>query len=347
MKIISIVGTRPQFLKLAPLHKAFIKSNINHQIIHSGQHYDKEMSEQLFHCLELPEPHHLLSLKGSSPIQKFSEMIVAMENILIADKPNKLLVYGDCDTTLAGALVAKKLKIPLIHIESGMRSYNGDMPEEQNRVMVDHISDMLICSTQDSVENAKKENIKTPIHFVGNLQLDLLQLCLESYNNTQILDENNLEENKFALLTIHREYNTTPDALAQLFNHLSKVNTKVFFPIHPRTKNVIEKNGIELPQNLIIVKPVNYLDMTILERYCQFIITDSGGVQPEAWYLRKKCIVMRSETEWIEPLQNNNNILYDFKTPLNEFISDFLQKEITEKNYSENASENIVKLFSN
>jgi UDP-GlcNAc3NAcA epimerase len=342
MKIISLVGTRPQFLKLAPLSKQFIQNKINHKIIHSGQHYDKEMSDDLFKTLEINEPDYLLKKNGNTQIEFLSNMMINIEKILLDEMPDKLIVFGDCDTTIAGALVAKKLKIYLIHIEAGMRSYNMDMPEEINRVLTDHISDLLLCSTIDSIKNLEKENIKKNIFFVGNLQLDLISYCCQTYNNKGILYTNNIETNNFVLLTIHREYNTNCKTLTYIMDELKKLNSFIIFPIHPRTMNIINEFNIKIPDNLKLIKPVNYLDMTILERNCKYIITDSGGIQPEAWFLKKKCIIMRSETEWIEPLENNNNILYDYETPLNEFIKNFLEINIKNVEISTNASINII-----
>ena len=339
MKIISIVGTRPQFLKLAPLSKKFEEYKIGHKVIHTGQHYDKEMSDNLFKVLNINEPDYLLCKEGNTSIQSLGNMMNKIEEICLIEKPDKLIVFGDCDSTIAGAIVAKKLKIYLIHIEAGMRSYNKDMPEEVNRLMTDHISDLLLCSTQDSVDKLKQENIKDNVHYVGNLQLELLKNVCDTYNDTTILNKNNLIKNNFALMTIHREYNTNKKMLDKIFLELQKLDTDVVFPIHPRTKNIVNTNNINIPKNLKLIIPVDYLNMTILERNCKFIITDSGGVQPEAWFLGKKCIVMRSETEWIEPLKNNNNILYDYKTPLNNFIDNFLKIKIENININCNVSD--------
>jgi UDP-GlcNAc3NAcA epimerase len=323
MNFFFIVGTRPQFLKLAPLSKLLLSKNINHIIVHSGQHYDSEMSDDIFISLNIKKPDYMIDSEGTTPIQKLSSMLFKLEEICVKENPDKIVVFGDCDTTIAGALVAKKLKKYLVHIEAGMRSYNKDMPEEQNRIITDHLSDLLLCSTEDSLEKLAKENICINVHFVGNLQIDLLRMCIENYNKRDILEKNNILENDFILLTIHREYNTNKEALSKIFEQLNRINKKIIFPVHPRTKNVISQNSINIPENITLIKPVNYLDMTVLERYCYMIITDSGGVQPEAWYLGKKCVILRSETEWIEPLKNNNNILYDFITPLNEFIENF------------------------
>ena len=343
MKILTVVGTRPQFLKLAPLSKKFSENKINHIVVHTGQHYDKEMSDDLFKALNIKEPDYLLEKNGSTSIQSLGNMMNEIEKICLIEKPDKLIVFGDCDSTIAGAIVAKKLKIYLIHIEAGMRSYNKDMPEEINRLMTDHISDLLLCSTQDSVDKLKQENITKNVHYVGNLQLELLNRVCEKYNDKSILTKNNLIENNFALMTIHREYNTNESMLKKIFFELSKINIDILFPIHPRTKNIVINSNIDIPKNLKLVKPVNYLNMTILEKTCKFIITDSGGVQPEAWFLGKKCIIMRSETEWIEPLRNNNNILYDYKTPLNKFIKEFLKVQIEDIEIDYNVSFNILK----
>jgi len=345
MKILTVVGTRPQFLKLAPLSKKFNEKNVSHIVVHTGQHYDKEMSDDLFKALNIKEPDYLLEKNGSTSIQSLGNMMNEIEKICLKEKPDKLIVFGDCDSTIAGAIVARKLKIYLIHIEAGMRSYNKDMPEEVNRLMTDHISDLLLCSTQDSVDKLKQENVKENVHYVGNLQLELLKNVCDTYNDKSILSENKLIENSFALMTIHREYNTNEKMLKKIFLELKHLDTDIVFPIHPRTKNIIERKNIDIPKNLKLIKPVDYLNMTILERNCKFIITDSGGVQPEAWYLGKKCIIMRSETEWIEPLKNNNNILYDYKTPLNKFIEEFLKIEIDKINLFYNASEIIFSIM--
>lgn len=344
MKLLSIVGTRPQFLKLAPIIRTFNENNIEHIIVHSGQHYDKEMSSEIFEILNLAEPHYLLQKQGKTGIQSVSNMMIKIEEICLVEKPDKIIVFGDCDTTIAGALVSKKLKIYLIHIEAGMRSYNKDMPEEINRLITDHVSDLLLCSTQDSVQKLKKENITKNVYYVGNLQLELLNQCMKNYNNKNILNNNNLQKNNFVLLTIHREYNTNKNMIIKILSELKSLDIDIIFPIHPRTKNIIDDHNIQIPNNIKLIKPVNYLDMTILERYCKYIITDSGGVQPEAWFLKKKCIIMRNETEWIEPLNNNNNILYDYKTQLNEFIKNFLNLKIKDVIIECNISQKIYEL---
>ena len=348
MKIISIVGTRPQFLKMIPLSIQFEKiSNIESVIIHSGQHYDNNMSSDLFNSLDIKMPKYILKRKGHTAIENLTNMMLGIEKIVHNEKPNIIIVFGDCDTTTAGALVANKNNIFLIHIESGMRSYNKKMPEEINRIIVDNISDLLLCSTKDSLEKLKIENINTPSFFIGNLQLDLLNIVIQKYNNISILNKLDLTKNNYVLLTIHRAYNTNKKKIKEIFENLENIHDKIVFPIHPRTKLVLKNENISIPNNIILISPVNYIDMIALEQYSKYIITDSGGIQPEAYFLEKKCIIMRTETEWIEPIKNNNNILYDYKTPLNKFIDKFLKVRVTKKCSKNNASCNIVNIINN
>ena len=347
IKIISIVGTRPQFLKLAPLCRQ-IKNfpQIIHVIIHTGQHYDDEMSKDLFETLDITKPNYLLNINNGTHAEITGKMMIEIEKILITENPNFVLVYGDCDTTLAGALVAKKLEIKLVHVESGLRSFNKSMPEEINRVVTDHLSDILLCPTYYAIQNLKKVNITNNVYYVGNLQLELLKMCLENYHNISILTNNNLTNN-YILLTIHRHYNTTIEKIKQIFYELSHIETKIIFPIHPRTKKLINDNNITIPNNIKLINPVNYLDMVILQKNCQYIITDSGGIQPEAWYLGKKCIVLRNETEWLDEINNNNNKLFNISTDTNiiKFINDFLSEKSKDYVYDGSASLKILEIL--
>ncbi len=348
MKIISIVGTRPQFLKMIALSIEFDKqSNIDSKIIHSGQHYDSNMSSDIFTSLNIKQPDYILERKGNTLIENLTNMMIGIENIVLKENPDIIIVFGDCDTTTAGALVANKNNIFLIHIEAGMRSYNKKMPEEINRLITDNISNLLLCSTQDSLDKLKNENIKTNAYFVGNLQIDLLDTVSKKIINLSFLNNLNVEKDNYVLMTIHRAYNTNKTALSNIFSHLKNLNYKIIFPIHPRTKNIIKKENISIPENIQLIDPVNYINMILLQKFSKFIITDSGGVQPEAYFLKKKCIVLRSETEWIEPIKNKNNILFDYKTPLNKFIEDFLKVNVIKEYTKIKASENIVNIINN
>jgi len=348
MKIISIVGTRPQFLKMIPLSMEFEKhSNIESIIIHSGQHYDSNMSADIFTSLNVKQPDYILKREGDTLIQNLTNMMIGIENVVLKEKPNIIIVFGDCDTTTAGALVANKNNIFLIHIEAGMRSYNRKMPEEINRLITDNISDLLLCSTSDSLSKLKNENINTNAFYVGNLQIDLLDIISKKNHNPIFLQQINVQKNNYVLMTIHRAYNTNKTSLHKIFSQLKLLKFKIIFPIHPRTKNVIEKENISIPENIQLIEPVNYINMCVLQKFSKFIITDSGGIQPEAYFLKKKCIVLRSETEWIEPIKNKNNILFDYKTLLNKFIEDFLKVKVIKDYTKINASENIVNIINN
>ena len=347
MKIISIVGTRPQFLKLTPLIKEFKNHpHIIHKILHTGQHMDKEMSDDIFKLLELEQPDYNLNINCKSHGELTGLMLIEIEKILIEEQPKYVLVYGDCDTTLAGAIAAVKLHIKCVHIESGLRSYNKNMPEEINRIMVDHVADILCCPTEYAKDNLIKEGIKDNIFITGNLQIDLLKDIIGKYNRLDILNKNNLDVNNFILLTIHRDYNTNENSLIIIFNQLEKLNLKIFFPVHPRTRKIIINSKISVPKNIILDKPVNYLDMTILERHCKYIITDSGGIQAEAFYLKKKCFTIRTETEWIDTLENNWNQLVDINEIYDTIKNNDYDKNKTVINNDElNCSLNIFNLM--
>ena len=291
-KFISIVGTRPQFLKIAPLCYEFKNTNHEHSIIHSGQHYDKELSEQLFKILDIPTPKYHLKRDHSSSIHFFTSLMNELERILTKENPDYVIVYGDCDTTFAGAFVSQKLGIQLIHIEAGMRSYNKTMPEEINRILTDNISNILLCTTKDSVENLKKENIINNVFLVGNLQLDLLKLTIEKKMST--VPSFNFEIKNYVLLTIHRNYNTTLEALTKIFKSLSLLKTDIIFPLHPRTRKIITDNILVIPPNIKLIKPVSYFEMVSLLQKSSYVITDSGGLQPECWFLNKRCIILRN-----------------------------------------------------
>lgn len=345
MKIVSIVGTRPQFLKLAPLANKFKTSSIEHIIVHSGQHYDENMFNNIFTSLNMDQPDYIFNRSNDTKITTITKMMLDIEQVLLKEKPNKVIVFGDCDTTLAGALVANKLNIYLIHIEAGMRSFNKSMPEEINRILVDHISDLLLCTTNSSLTNLKNENITNNIHCIGNLQLELFDQVKGFYHNISILDNNKLEKNNYVLLTIHREYNTNKTQLNNIFSQLKEIKDRIVFPIHPRTKCIIKLNNIIIPNNIKLIEPVNYLDMNILIQYCKYIITDSGGIQPEAWYIGKICIIMRTETEWVDLLTNNTLFLYDYYTPLNVFIEKCLLLKPSNNIIKNNPSDMILELI--
>tara|TARA_Y100000389_G_scaffold196354_1_gene229167 strand:+ start:5496 stop:6548 length:1053 start_codon:yes stop_codon:yes gene_type:complete len=348
MKLISIVGTRPQFLKLAPLSETFSNNNVDHKIIHTGQHYNFELSDEIFETLNIKKPEYHINLKDAAGVFRFTLMMNKITEIFKEEKPDKVIVYGDCDTTLAGALVAKIMKIHLVHIESGMRSYNKNMPEEINRIATDHISDILLCSSNDAKKYLHSENIKKNIHYVGNLQIELCEKISNMNNNNKLLlNKYDIDENNYVFLTLHRDYNTNETQITYILNMLSELDINIIFPIHPRTQKVIDNKRIKVPSNIKIIPPVDFITSVILQKFSKYIISDSGGIQNEAWFLDKKCIVMRTETEWMEAIDAKNNILYDYSTPLEKFIKKFLLVKSEKFNFNEKPSINILNILCN
>ncbi len=313
MKIITIVGTRPQFLKMVLLSQEFKKyTEIQEIIIHTGQHFDKNMSTIFFDTFNLQKPHFHLNINGKKTHAEVTGFLLSeIEKILIQEKPDYVLVYGDCNTTLSGALAAVKLNIPIIHVESGCRSFDRKMPEEVNRILVDHISTILFCPTLSAIENLKKEGIQKNVYLVGDLMIDLLRSKKQDIINisNQILKKYNLQYKNYYLMTLHRQSNTLTNKLKYIFKELKKLDKEIVFPLHPRTKNVINENKIQIPKNINIIKPVDYLIMMVLTFNAHKVITDSGGLQKEAYELNTPCITLRDTTEWKETIDNGMNKL--------------------------------------
>ncbi len=313
MKIVSIVGARPQFIKLAPLSAELRKAEIEEIILHTGQHYDENMNEIFFKELEIPEPDHNLGIGSGLHGEQTGRMLIEIEKILIIEKPDIVIVYGDTNSTLAGALAAKKLHMFLAHVEAGLRSFNKEIPEEINRIVADHLSDILFCPTETAMENLKNEGISKGVYLVGDIMFDaLLHFVRIAQKKSRILEILNLKLKDYYLLTIHRAENA--DNLERLENILSALGESeknIVFPIHPRTKNRIREFGLGnyLNPNIKVIDPVGYLDMLELERNAYAILTDSGGVQKEAFWLRVPCITLREETEWIETVKYGWNTL--------------------------------------
>ena len=307
MKIISVVGARPQFIKVQPILKAFRKTSVQHRLIHTGQHYDYELSKIFFDELNIPRPHYHLNIKPD-PSGQTAEILLKLDKILSKERPDIVLVYGDTTSTLAGALAAAQLNIPVAHIEAGLRSYRFDMPEERNRVLVDHIARFHFCPTQTAVKNLKKENIHKPF-LVGDVMLDILKKELPR-TGSKILRKLNLAPRTYYLLTIHRQENAdSPARLKTILYALSSLKETVIFPVHPRTHKSLLKLKNRNFKNIRFIKPVSYSGMLALEKSAKKILTDSGGVQKEAYFLKVPCVTLRKETEWVETLDGNWNIL--------------------------------------
>jgi len=310
MKIASIVGARPQFIKAAPLSRE-IRKDHDEVLIHTGQHYDYEMSKIFFDELGIPKSDYNLGVGSGTHGYQTGEMLKKLEDVLIKENPDITLVYGDTNSTLAGALASVKLHIKLGHIEAGLRSYDKNMPEEINRVLTDHISDLLFCPTKVSVENLKKEGIKNGVYLVGDVMYDSLIYNIKiAEKKSEILKKLGINKKEYLLLTIHRAENTDNiENLIKILDSLSKIEEKVIFPVHPRTRNVIEKYKIEISDNIVLIEPLSYLDFIKLEKYAKKILTDSGGMQKEAYILKVPCITLRDRTEWIETIEDGRNIL--------------------------------------
>ncbi|MFQ5698642.1 MAG: non-hydrolyzing UDP-N-acetylglucosamine 2-epimerase [Myxococcota bacterium] len=313
MKVATIVGARPQFIKAAPVSRALAEGHHEEVLIHTGQHYDTDMSDVFFAELPIPTPSVNLEVGSSTPGRQTGEILIRVEEVLAAavPRPDWVLVYGDTNSTLGGALAARKCGISLAHIEAGLRSFNPAMPEEHNRVLVDHCSQRLFCPTRTAVENLAAEGIATGVHQVGDTMLDaVLQFSDLARERSTILRRLGLERGGYLLATIHRNYNTDdPGALARLVGALESLGEAVVFPVHPRTRKELEKLPAFSPRNLRPIEPVAYLDMLELEAHARGILTDSGGMQKEAFFLGVPCVTLRPETEWVETVASGWNTL--------------------------------------
>lgn len=310
MKIITIIGARPQFIKAASFSRA-CKGKLEEIIIHTGQHYDKNMSDIFFDELEIPKPKYNLEVGSGNHGKQTGTMMVEIEKIVEQENPDAILVYGDTNSTLAGALVGSKLLIPVYHIEAGLRSYNKNMPEEQNRILTDHISELLLCPTETAVKNLRKEGIVKNVYNTGDIMYDaVLHNCILAESKSKILEELKLKPKEYILSTIHRAENTNSrERLMEIIYGLNASEENIILPLHPRTVEYLKKYNLELNKNIQIIEPIGYLDMLLLEKNAKKIVTDSGGVQKEAYFLNIPCITMRDETEWIETVEYGWNTL--------------------------------------
>ena len=310
MKIAQVVGARPQFIKLAPLSR-LVREKHEEIIIHSGQHYDIQMNDVFFQDMLIPAPDYNLDVGSGTQAQQTAEILEALEPVLIEEKPDWVLVYGDTNTTLAGALAATKLGLKTAHIEAGLRSFNRSMPEELNRIVADHLSDLLFCPTDAAMNNIAKEGLAERAYLVGDIMTDSLKLGLElAKDNSDILNELTLNPGTFLLLTLHRPYNVDdPKLLSLILSGLNSLNKLIVFPVHPRTRNILCQIEPEKFNNIRFIEPLSYLDFLTLMQASEMILTDSGGIQKEAYIIGKLCITLRPETEWIETVKTGWNIL--------------------------------------
>lgn len=316
MKVVSIVGARPQFIKAAPVSRALRESGHEEILIHTGQHYDYGMSQVFFEELSIPEPDANLGVGSGSHGAQTGQMLMRLEDVMLAQKPDWVIVYGDTNSTLAGALAACKLQIPLAHVEAGLRSFNRKMPEEHNRVLTDHCSDLLLCPTETAIDNLAREGITSGVSLVGDVMYDaMLQFAVVARTRSTILRDLSLKPKGYLLATLHRPYTTdVPENLLNVLSAFLELDTPVIFPVHPRTRQRIsELNGaIDFGHRsckVRIIEPTSYLDMLVLEENADIILTDSGGMQKEAYFLGVPCVTLRSETEWVETVASGWNVL--------------------------------------
>lgn len=333
MKIVTVVGARPQFIKAAVVSRAIAqKSNIHEVIVHTGQHYDNNMSEIFFDEMQIPKPAYNLAVKEKLHGAMTAKMLCGIEEVLMSEKPDIVLVYGDTNSTLAASLAASKLHIAIAHVEAGLRSFNMQMPEEINRVLTDRVSTFLFCPTPQAVDNLKHEGFSHRVYLTGDVMYDAM-LFYFSRSNDAIIERLQLQSKKFILATIHRAENTNDlqhlTSIVQALNELNEDQT-VIVPLHPRTAKLI--HHLNVKPNFTIIEPVGYLDMLQLLNHCSLVITDSGGLQKEAYWFKKFCIVLREQTEWVELQQNGFCELVGSDTKkITDIAKKFLQKKFVDK----------------
>lgn len=317
MKIVTVVGARPQFVKAAVLRRAFVASGIHEILVHSGQHYDDNMSSVFFDEMRIKKPEYSLSLEKRSHGGMTAEILEKFEKILLDEKPEWCLVYGDTNSTIAGALAAAKLHIPICHVEAGLRSFNKAMPEEINRVLTDHVSNLLFCPTHEAVRNLNNEGITSGVHLVGDIMFDAVKDFSESDGAGKLVAGLLKRDvgKRLATMTLHRQENTqSKEKLQELISYAQTFlkDYQIVFPMHPNTANKVKEYGISC-EALNVIAPQSYLVMQSMLNTSDLIITDSGGVQKEAYFHGVRCVTMRDETEWVETIAHGWNRLW--KTP--------------------------------
>lgn len=314
MKILSIVGARPQFVKAAPLSKA-IRREHTEILVHTGQHYDDAMSRVFFDGLDLPEPDVNLGVGSGSHADQTARMLVGIERLIQDHQPDSVLVYGDTNSTLAGAVAASKLNVPLAHVEAGLRSFNRSMPEEVNRILTDRVSTLLLCPTRTAVDNLRAEGIADGVHLVGDVMFDAAAWAAKrADSHSDVVDRLGLTRGAFLLATVHRASNTDDASnLAQIVEAFIEQASTLVWPVHPRSRKTLAVHGLlsrlESASHVKLIDPVGYLDFVALTMHAARVLTDSGGVQKEACFHRTPCITLREETEWVETVRGGWNHL--------------------------------------
>ncbi len=314
MKIVSVIGARPQVIKYAPLSKELRK---NHQdvLVHTGQHYDYNMNKVFFDQLDILEPNYNLGVGSGTHAYQTSEMLKGIEDILTKENPDIVMVFGDTNSTIAGALAASKLHIKTAHVEAGLRSFDKSMPEEINRILTDHCSDYLFCPTQTAVNNLKREGVTEGVHLTGDVMVDALNYNKEIAERSKILDDLGLTSKQYMVVTLHREGNTNIrqnlEDIDSALIELASQGLILVFPVHPRTEKLLKTYGLydQLNEKIKLIQPLGYFEFLKLLNHADKVLTDSGGVQKEAYILKIPCITLRENTEWIETIEDGWNIL--------------------------------------
>jgi UDP-GlcNAc3NAcA epimerase len=343
-KVVTIVGARPQFIKAATLSRWFKNhQDVKEVMIHTGQHYDDKMSQIFFDELHIPRPAYSLNINGGKHGAMTGRMLGVLEEILVKENPDAVLVYGDTNSTLAGALAASKLHIPVVHVEAGLRSFNREMPEEVNRVLTDHVASLLLCPTRTAVSLLAREGITTGVTHIGDVTHDAALLAMEYVKrNSEIFKQFDFLPKRFAFMTIHRQASTqSPETLKEMLDYCDAFakmhDLKIVFPIHPRTKNLMDLLPKDSYKNFICIDPIGFFEVHALLSRAQYVLTDSGGLQKEAYFHRIPCITLRPDTEWPETIDAGWNQLWKEKENLN------VKKEIEDFGIGE-ASKKIVEL---
>ena len=351
MKIASVIGARPEFVKEAPLVDE-LRKNHEEIIIHTGQHYDYEMSKIFFSDLDIPKSDYNLGVGSGLHGKQTAEMLIKLEKVLLKEKPDLVIVSGDTNTTLAGALAASKLNLKLAHIESGMRSFDKSMPEEINRVATDHMSDILFCSTNTAVQNLMKEGISKNVFDVGDVMIDAIKKnIILAEKKSNILKKLSLKSKGYMVATVHRAGNTDDKKnMSAIIDAFVESKEKIIFPVHPRTEKYIHLYGLDKKlkkTNVIATKPTGYIDMLVLEKNARKILTDSGGMQKESYFFKVPCITLRNTTEWVETVSDGWNILTGAdKSKILNAIKNFSPKGKQHEDYGNgNASKSIARII--
>jgi UDP-GlcNAc3NAcA epimerase len=310
LKILSVVGNRPQFIKSAPVSVVLRERGAEEVVLHTGQHYDPELSQVFFEELELAPPAYQLDAGSGSHAEQVARMLPGIERAVVGERPDRVLVFGDTNSTLAGALAAVKAGFEVAHVEAGLRSFDLTMPEEVNRLLVDRISTLLHCPSENAATNLQREGIVGGVRVVGDVMLDAnIRLAPIAREHSHALAEAQVEPGAYALATLHREANVRPPALGRIAEALALLDEPVVFPLHPRTRAALAEEGVELGSNVRPLPPIGYLDFAALASQARIVLTDSGGVQKEAYWYGVPCLTLRENTEWVETVEAGWNRL--------------------------------------